>query len=150
VIAGLGAWNLRLRSEQDDLRQVVAQRDAAIAQFTRNGPAQVAALTSGTAGAPRRATVVVRGDTIEVITETLPGTTGDVRYWLWTLTCDNPAAPTDLKPISGFQVSQSEFSVRSIRSDPALAGATCFAISREVGSATPTAPAEVVALGRPE
>lgn len=150
LIAALGAWNLQLRSEQDDLRQIVAQREVAIRQLTTNGPARVAALVApDQPSAARRATVVVRGDRIEIITETLGASAGDVRYWLWTLKCDTPT-PTDLKPIRGFDVPRSRFSVRSIGSDPAFADAPCFAISEEIGSGTPTAPRAVVAVGQPK
>jgi hypothetical protein len=150
LIAGLGVWNVQLRSDQDDLRRIVAQRDAAIQQLTANGPARVAALTvNGQPSPERRATLVVRGNQVEIIMETLGPTTGDQRYWLWTLRCDTPQ-PTDLKPIRGFTVTQPEFSVRDIGSDPGVATATCFAISSEIGSATPTTPRQVVAVGQPE
>jgi hypothetical protein len=150
LIAGLGVWNVRLRSDQDDLRRLVAQRDAAIQQLTASGPARVAALTvNGQPSPERRATLVVRGNQIEIIVETLGPTTDNQRYWLWTLRCDTPK-PTDLKPIRGFTVTQPEFSVRDIGSDPGVATATCFAISSELGSATPTTPREVVAVGQPE
>ncbi len=107
LIAGLGGWNLRLRSEQadlragqDDLRQVVAQRNAAIEQLTRDGPARVAALTADGKPSPaRRATVVVRGNRIEIITEGL-NASDQFTYWLWTLKCD----VTDLKPVQGFKI----------------------------------------------
>jgi hypothetical protein len=150
LVAGLGVWNVQLRSDQDDLRRLVAQRDAAIQQLTASGPARVAALTGNGQPSPeRRATLVVRGDQVEIIVETLVPTTGNERYWLWTLRCDTPQ-PTDLKPIKGFTVTQPEFSVRDIGSDPGVATATCFAISSEVGSATPTTPRQVVAVGQPE
>jgi hypothetical protein len=150
LIAGLLAWNVDLRNEQRDLRQVVAQRDAAIHELTANSPARVAALTADGKPSPQRqATLVVRGDQIEIITESLGATTGDETYWLWTLRCDTPQ-PTDLKPIRGFTVAQSEFSVRDIGSDPGVASAPCFAISSELGSATPKAPRQVVAVGQAE
>ncbi len=149
LIAGLLVSNVRLRDQQDDLRQVVAQREAAIEQLTANGPAKVAALTANGQPSPdRRATLVVRGDHIEIIVESLGPTTGDETYWLWTLRCDTPQ-PTDLKPIRGFTVTQSEFSVRDIGSDPGVASAPCFAISSEQGTATPKAPRQVVAVGQP-
>lgn len=147
-VAGLAAWNVQLRSDRDQLQQVVAQREAALAQLTSNGPARVAALAPfGKPTDPRQATLVVRGDRVEIIVEGLPETSGDQRYWLWTLRCDTQ--PEDLRPIRGFEVTQPAFSVRSIGSDPGLASATCFAISREVGTATPTAPREVVLAGQP-
>jgi hypothetical protein len=164
LLAGLTAWNVRLRADQDELRQVVAQRsaevsqrdalvaqrDAAIHQLTQNGPARVAALTAnGRPSASRRATVVVRGNQVEIITEGLGASPQNTTYWLWTLRCDSPQ-PTDLKPIRGFTVPQAQFSVRSIGSDPGFSSATCFAISEELGTATPTAPRTVVAVGQPE
>jgi hypothetical protein len=164
LLAALGGWNLKLRADQDDLRQVVAQRtaevaqrdalvaqrDAAIRRLTANGPARIAALTAdGKPSDIRRATIVVRGDQIEIITEALGASPANTRYWLWTLRCDTPA-PTDLKPIRGFTVPQAQFSVRSIGSDPGFADAQCFAISEEIGTATPTAPRAVVAVGQPE
>jgi len=92
--------------------------------------------------------VFVRGDHIEIIVESLGPTTGNETYWLWTLRCDTPK-PTDLKPIRGFTVTQSDFSVRDIGSDPGVASAPCFAISSEEGTATPKAPRQVVAVGQP-
>ena len=149
LIAGLLVSNVHLRDQKDDLHRVVAQRDAAIAQLTANGPAKVAALTAdGQPSADRRATLVVRGDHIEIIVESLGPTTGNETYWLWTLRCDTPK-PTDLKPIRGFTVTQSDFSVRDIGSDPGVASAPCFAISSEEGTATPKAPRQVVAVGQP-
>ena len=150
LFAALGAWNLRLRAEQDDLNDVVAQRDATIQQLTQNAPARVAALVNPTAPTEaRRATVVVRGDQVEIITETLGVNTGDTTYWLWTLRCDTPQ-PSDLRPIQGFTLSGAQFSVRDIGSDPGFATATCFAISEEIGTARPSAPRDVVAVGQPE
>jgi hypothetical protein len=148
LIAGLLVSNVRLRDQQSDLRQVVAERDAAIQQLTANGPARVAALTANGQPSPdRRATLVARGDHIEIIVESLGPTTGNETYWLWTLRCDTPQ-PTDLKPIRGFTVTQPEFSVRDIGSDPGVASAPCFAISSEEGTATPKAPRQVVAVGQ--
>jgi hypothetical protein len=149
LIAGLLVSNARLRDDQSTLRQVVAEREAAIKQLTANGPARVAALTANGQPSPsRKATLVVRGDQIEIIVEGLDATSPNQRYWLWTLRCDTPQ-PTDLKPIRGFSVSQPDFSVRDIGSDPGVASAPCFAISSEVGTATPKTPRQVVAVGQP-
>ena len=164
LLAGLVAWNVRLRADQDELRRVVAQRsaevaqrdalvaqrDAAIKQLTASGPARIAALTAdGKPSAARRATVVVRGNRIEILTEELGASPANTTYWLWTLRCDTPT-PTDLRPILGFSVPQAQFSIRSIGSDPSFAAASCFAISEELGTARPTTPREVVAVGQPE
>ena len=92
---------------------------------------------------------MIRGDQVEVIVETLGATTSDETYWLWTLNCDPGKAPSDLKPIQGFTVAQPDFSVRDIGSSPGVSTATCYALSSEVGTATPKVPREVVAIGRP-
>jgi hypothetical protein len=150
LVAGLAVWNVQLRSSRDDLRQVVAQREAAIQQLTANGPARVAAMTSdGKPSESRRATLVVRGNQVEIIVETLGPTSANQTYWLWTLNCDT-TTPSNLKPIQGFTVTQSDFSVRDIGSEPGVSTATCFALSSEVGTATPTAPRLVVAVGQPK
>jgi hypothetical protein len=149
LIAVLGVWNLQLRSDQRDLKQIVAQREAAIQQLTANGPARVAALTAdGKPSATRKATLVVRGNQVEIIIETLGATTANETYWLWTLRCDT-VKPTDLKPIQGFTVAQPDFSVRDIGSEPGAATATCFALSSEQGTATPKTPRLVIAVGKP-
>ena len=151
VIAALGAGNLNLRSQPGDLRPLVAQREAALPQQTANEPARVAALVDPKKPAdPREATVVVRGNQIEIIVETLGATPSDGTYWLWTLNCDGGLAKArDLKPVRGFTVTQSAFSVRDIGSDADAATATCFAISLEPGTATPAGPTDVRAAGQP-
>jgi hypothetical protein len=149
VIAALGIWNVQLRSDRNDLQRIAALREAAIQQLTANEPARVAALNApDSTTAPRRATIVVRGNQVEVIVETLGATTSDETYWLWTLNCDN-GKPSDLKPIQGFTVTQPEFSVRDIGSEPGVGTATCYALSSERGTATPKVPRDVVAIGQP-
>lgn len=149
LIAALGAWNLRLRSEQDDLRQIVAQREAAISQLTADGPAQVAAVQAVDKNLKllptRRATIVVVNGRVQVITETLKQTTGSQTYWLWTLDCVDKIG--NLKPVTGFRLERSGFSVQNVGSDPALATTQCFALSAETMSGTPKEPGSVVAVG---
>lgn len=148
LIAALGVWNLQLRSDQDNLKQVVAQREEVLQQLTANGPARVAALTDPAgASAPRKATLVVRGNQVEIIVETLRATPTDRTYWLWTLNCDDGAK--DPKPVRGFTITQSAFSVRNIGSDADAATATCFAISSEPGTAKPSSPHQLQAIGQP-
>jgi hypothetical protein len=151
LIAALGGWNVQLRSDRNDLQQIAAQREAAIQQLTANEPARVAALINPKAPTEaRKATLVVRGSQVEIIVETLGATPADQTYWLWTLNCDGGLAKAkDLKPVRGFTISQSAFSVRDIGSDADAASATCFAISSEPGTATPTVPTEVQAAGKP-
>jgi hypothetical protein len=151
VIAALGGWNVQLRSDRNDLQQIAAQRESAIQQLTANEPARVAALTDPNAPTEaRKATLVVRGNQVEIIVETLGATPADQTYWLWTLNCDGGLAKAkDLKPVRGFTISQSAFSVRDIGSDADAATATCFAISSEPGTATPEKPTAVEAAGQP-
>lgn len=148
AIAALGVWNVQLRSDQNNLQQVVAQREAAIQSLTANEPARVAALVDPKKPTqPRKATLVVRGNQVEIIVETLSATPTDKTYWLWTLNCDTGAKNT--KPVRGFTTTQSAFSVRNIGSDADAATATCFAISSEPGTATPTTPHDLQAIGQP-
>jgi hypothetical protein len=148
IIVALAVWNAQLRSDRSDLRTIVAQREAAIAQLTADGPAQVAAVQAVTPELKplptRRATIVVKNGRAEVIVEALAPRTGTETYWLWTLNCD----VTNLKPISGFQVTRSGFSVQNVGSDPGLSRTQCFALSAESVPGTPTAPGTVVAVGQ--
>jgi hypothetical protein len=148
LIAALGVWNLRLRADQDELRQIVAQREAAIAQLTADGPAQVAAVQAVNAKLEqqslRRATIVVQNGRTQIIVESLDPRVGRDSYWLWTLNCD----VTDLKPITGFQVRQRGFSIQNVGSDPGLATTQCFALSAESAPGTPSKPGTVVAVGQ--
>lgn len=150
LIAVLAVWNQQLRSEQDDLRQVVAQREAAIAELTADGPAQVAAVQAVTSDLKplptRRATIVVKDGRAEVIIESLATRTGTETYWLWTLNC--VGAVGNLKPITGFQVSRAGFSIQNVGSDPGLSTTQCFALSEETIPGTPTQPGRVVAVGQ--
>jgi hypothetical protein len=149
LIAVLGVWNFQLRSDQNNLQQIVAQREAAIQQLTANEPARVAALTDPKKPTdPREATLVVRGNQVEIIVETLGATPTNRTYWLWTLTCNNGKAANP-KPVRGFTITQSAFSVRNIGSDADAATATCFAISSEPGTETPVTPTDVEAIGQP-
>lgn len=149
LIAALGAWNLQLRADRDDLRGVVAQREAAISQLTADGPARVAAVQAVNSDlqpqATRRATIVVQNGRTTIIVEALTPRTGDETYWLWTLNC--LGAVRNLKPITGFQVATRGFSVRNVGSQPGLATTQCFALSAERTPGTPTKPDRVVAVG---
>ena len=156
LLAALTTWNVRLQDDRGELRAaldqqstVAAQREAVIRELTANEPARVAALAATRPDRPRPATIVIRGDRVEIIVEALRPTDADLRYWLWTLDCSDPARPRDLRAVEGFRIAQPQFSVRSIGSDPGFATATCFALSSERGTATPTTPTEVVAIGRP-
>jgi Anti-sigma-K factor rskA, C-terminal len=148
LLGGLGWWNLRLRAEQDQLRSTVAQRESVIEQLTRQGRARVAALSADADPKGRRlATIVIRTDGIDVITESLtPNDAATTKYWLWSLTSLTDTSP---KPIAGFDVSTSALSVRTLRtSTRGLDKIPIFAVSREPSLAKPTRPTVVVAAGQ--
>jgi anti-sigma-K factor RskA len=144
LIAALGAWNYQLRSDNDGLRTVVAQREAAISQLTASGPAKVAVVNDAKVQTIRRATVVVQNGRTSILVENLPPRTGTQTYWLWTLNCD----VSNLKAIEGFRVGTQGFSVQNVPSEPGLATAQCFAVSAESKPGTPTTPERVVAVGQ--
>lgn len=128
VIAGLGAWNLQLRNDRDELRHAAA------------GPTRVAELDSPT-GQPV-ATVLVHGDQVDVVTAAVPPSDARTSYWLWGMT-----SPTDTHPvpIAGFAVTTSELSVHTVGSGGKdLGGLGYFAVSREPAGSTPSVPTRLV------
>jgi hypothetical protein len=145
LVAALGIWNVQLRSEQDDLRRIVAQREAAIQELTADGPARIAAVTEDGKPGTRYATVVVKEGRLEVITETLAPTSGEVTYWLWRLTGPTDAQPV---PIEGFRVPSSRFGVNTLRlSGSDLVRVPLFAVSKEPSPRRPDKPTDIVGVG---
>jgi anti-sigma factor RsiW len=145
LIAALGAWNVKLHSDQDQLRDVVAQRDALVARLTEPGPAEVAVIRQGRTGTgERQATVVVKDGRVGLITETLdPQPTGRA-YWLWSLAGPGDAHPV---PLANFPVPETRLSACNIEPPAGVDVTRAFAISEEPATARPTTPTEVVAYG---
>jgi Anti-sigma-K factor rskA len=144
LLAALGAWNVQLRSDQDRLRDVVAQRDALVARLTDAGPARVAIIRGPAGSGDRRATVVVKDGRVGLITETLPPESGGRTYWLWSLRGPDDAAPV---PLAGFTVPETRFSACNIEPPAGVDVTRAFAISDEPGPKRPTRPTDVVAFG---
>jgi hypothetical protein len=145
LIAALGVWNVKLHSDQDRLREVVAQRDALVARLTQPGPAEVAVIRQGPDGTgERRATVVVKDGRVGLITETLqPQPTGRT-YWLWSLAGPRDA---DAVPLASFPVPETKLSACNIEPPAGVDVTRAFAISMEPATATPKTPTDVVAYG---
>ena len=144
LIAALGVWNVQLRSHQDDLQRIVAQRDELVARLTEPGPARIAIIQRRGGEGPRYATVVVKDGRIGLITETLPAQPGKITYWLWGLHTLDDQSPV---PLAGFRVPDTLFSACNI-DPPAGAGSIqAFAISAEPGPERPTKPTDVVGSG---
>jgi hypothetical protein len=144
LLAALGAWNVQLRSDQDRLQDVVAQRDALVARLTEPGPARVAVIRGPGGTGDRRATVVVKDGRVGLITETLPPESGARTYWLWSLRGPDDADPV---PLAGFTVPETRFSACNIEPPPGVDVSRAFAISAEPGPDRPTKPTDVVAFG---
>ena len=144
LIAALTVWNIRLHSDQDRLRDVVAQRDALVTRLTEAGPARVAVIRGPEGSGERRATVVVKQGRVGLVTETLPPDAPGQTYWLWSL-----RGPTDQDPVplAGFSVPESRFSACNIEPPAGVDVSRAFAISAEPGTARPTRPTDIVAFG---
>jgi anti-sigma-K factor RskA len=124
VIAGLGAWNVQLRGDRDELRRAAT------------APTRVAELDSP-AGQPV-ATVLVRGGRVDVVTTAVPPSGAGTSYYLWGMTSPTDAHPV---PIGGFAVTAQGPSVYTVGSGGKdLGGLGYFAVSREPAGSTPTVP----------
>ena len=144
LIAALGVWNVQLRSEQDDLQRIVAERDELVARLTEVGPARIAVIERRGGQGPRYATVVVKDSQIRVITETLPPQPGEITYWLWGLRSLDDSSPV---PLAGFKVPETLFSACNIEPPTGGEEIRAFAISAEPGPERPIEPTDVVGRG---
>jgi hypothetical protein len=144
LVAALGAWNLQLQSRQDQLDQIVAQRDELVARLTEAGPARIAVIRAVDRSGDRYATVVVKQGRIGLITETLPRRPGSATYWLWSMRDRNDRNPV---PLVGFNVPKTRFSACNIEPPPEAVATRAFAISEEPGPDRPARPTEVVGFG---
>ena len=140
LFAALGAWNLQLRSEQDELRRFVAERDQLVQRLTEPGEADIAVINEIGTG-DRKATVVVKDGRVSLITEDLPRRPDEGTYWLW-------SAPEgrDPVPLAGLNVPATRLSACNIEL-PAGVDTRAFAISAEPGPQRPDRPTRVVGQG---
>ncbi len=144
LIVALVAWNVKLHSDQDQLRDVVAQRDELVARLTEAGPARISIIRGPEGTGGRSATVVVKQGRIGLITETLPPQSSDRTYWLWSLRDRRDPSPV---PLANFAVPESRLSACNIEPPAGVDPDRAFAISSEPASVPPTTPTHVVAYG---
>jgi anti-sigma factor RsiW len=147
AIVALGAWNLRLQGQVNELElQVGAAEDyraavAAVLDVAATPGAQTALLSAVEAGGPRGIAAVAADGSIQFALQDLAPTSGDQVYETWAIVGD--AAPV---PLGSFTVDESgtaSFTSKQGPTDPGIV----VAVSREpaAGATTPT---EVVSAGQ--
>ena len=140
AIVGLGLWNVFLASSQERLRETVASQEEVLEAVLNPGRATIAPLQ---ADGRTVATVVARGDELQVVTSGLtvnrPETTS---YVVWGMGKGDPVA------LGTFDVSRSQIDVESVGSRSTdLDGFPQYGISLEPGQEAPSSPTAVVATG---
>ncbi|SOE03152.1 anti-sigma factor [Blastococcus haudaquaticus] len=141
AVLGLGFWNIGLRSDRAELSSTVAdQRDVLDALLS---PERVVLEPLGADGRPV-ATVVPRGDDIEVLTHGLSvNDAATTTYVVWGVGDDGA------EPLGTFDVERSQIELRTVGSGlTGLDDYPQFAISLEPGQEAPSEPTEVVATGQ--
>ncbi|MGY2085115.1 anti-sigma factor [Blastococcus sp. SYSU DS0539] len=141
AVVGLGVWVVVLDRSRDELRSTVAAQEEVVAGLTLPGRATIAPLT---AGDRQVATVVVRDDALQVVTDGLErNDPASMTYVVWGLGDGDPVA------LGTFDVDGPQMEIRTVGS-----GATGiddfpgYGISIEPGRQAPSAPTEVVATGQ--
>jgi anti-sigma factor RsiW len=140
AIVGLGLWNVFLASSQERLRVTVSSQEEVLAAVLNPGRATIAPLQ---ADGRTVATVVARGDELQVVTSGLtvnrPESTS---YVVWGMGEGDPVA------LGTFDVSRSQIGVESVGSRSTdLDGFPQYGISLEPGQEAPSSPTVVVATG---
>ncbi|MDK3258415.1 anti-sigma factor [Blastococcus capsensis] len=140
AVVGLGVWVAVLDQARDDLRSTVAAQEDVVAELTRPGRATITPLTSED---QRVATVVARGDTLQVVTDGLqPNDTASTTYVVWGLGDGDPV------PLGVFDVDRSQMQLQTVGSGQAgVDEFPAYGISIEPGRQAPSSPTEVVATG---
>ena len=140
AIVGLGLWNVFLASSQERLRETVASQEEVMAVLLAPGQATVAPLQ---ADGRTVATVVARGDQLQVVTSGLSVNEADATsYVVWGLG-DGAAVP-----LGTFDVTRSQMDVRTVGSPSTEPdGYAQYGISLEPGQEPPPEPSRVVATG---
>jgi len=141
AILGLGLWNVVLASDREKLQETVAEQNAVMNGLLVPGRATIAPLEEN--GKPV-ATVVARGDEVDLITHGLPVNNREsTTYVLWNMS-GNAA-----QPLGAFDVTSSKMDMKIVGSG--LTGVDRFdtyGISLEPGRKAPPLPTEVVATGQ--
>jgi hypothetical protein len=141
AVVGLGLWNVALTSDRQELQATVAEQSRMMDGLLTPGQATIAPLE---ADGRSVATVVARGDEVQVITHGLG--VNDARsttYVLWGM------SGTTVKALGTFDVTRSRMDLKTVGSG--LTGVDQFAaygISLEPGQEAPSSPTEVVATGQ--
>jgi anti-sigma-K factor RskA len=141
AVLGLGVWSLSLNSERRDLQATVAEQGDVLEALL--SPDGVALDPLGEDGRSV-ATVVPRGDEVEVLTHGVPvNEAATTTYVLWGVGDDGA------KPLGTFDVDRSQIELRTVGSGlTGLDDFAQYAISLEPGQEAPSAPTEVVATGQ--
>jgi hypothetical protein len=141
AIVGLGLWNVVLNSDRQELQATVAEQNEVMNGLLVPGRATIAPLEEDGKAV---ATVVARGDEVDVITHGLSVNDRDsTTYVLWDMTGDAAQA------LGTFDVTSPKMDMKIVGSG--LTGVDQFAtygISLEPGRKAPSLPTEVVATGQ--
>jgi anti-sigma factor RsiW len=142
AIVGLGIWNVVLTSDRNELQATVAEQGRMVNGLLIPGRATIAPLSEPDGRAV--ATVVARGDEVDVVTHGLSVNDADsTTYVLWGMGGETA------QPLGTFDVDGSQMEMKTVSSG--LTGLDQFAaygISLEPGQEAPSLPTEVVATGQ--
>jgi hypothetical protein len=141
AIVGLGLWNVVLTSDRQELQATVTEQSQVMDGLLSPGRAMIAPLNHDGRSV---ATVVARGDEVQVITHGLSvNDAGSTTYVLWGMGGETAQA------LGTFDVTRSQMDLKTVGSG--LTGFDqfpTFGISLEPGQQAPSLPTEVVATGQ--
>jgi anti-sigma-K factor RskA len=140
AVLSLGAWNVVLTSDRDAARATAAEQSQLLEALLAPGRAAIAPLTDE---GREVATVVARGDRVQVVAEGLPvNDTGNSTYVVWGMDDGTPVA------LGTFDVVTPQMDLRTVGSSATgLDRYSAYAISIEPGREAPSTPTVVVANG---
>jgi anti-sigma-K factor RskA len=140
AILGLGLWNVVLASDRQELQSTVAEQNAVMNGLLAPGRATIAPLKEDGKAV---ATVVARGDEVDVITHGLSvNDAKSTTYVLWGMGGDTA------QPLGTFDVTSSQMAMKTVGSG--LTGFDqygTYGVSLEPGRKAPSLPTGVVATG---
>lgn len=142
LVAGLGVWNVTLRSQQDEAKSTVTAQAAVIDALDDRGVYRIAPLRTGEGA--RVGMVVVHDGAAQVMAKGLPlNDVTDETFVLWGLGPE--AAP---QALGTFDVVSPELDVRTVSSiATGFDQYDGYAISLEPGRSAPSTPTGMVATG---
>ena len=141
AIAGLGLWNVVLTSHQQQLQATVAEQNKIMEGLLAPGGATVSPLEEDGKAV---ATVVVRGDEVDLIAHGLPvNDRSTSTYVLWGMGHDIA------QPLGEFDVRSSQMDMLTVGSgETGFDQFDTYGVSLEPGRKAPPLPTEVVATGQ--